>query len=293
MVCVTVVLEKNMLGVVMENKPERQSVEIVASFSGKISTGRFENMTPFFSLKEVWTGLSESEIESRQKALHDICYARFNEVDQQALVDRITQQRKDLRFYEFDGVQLPSVTSIIGWDEDFFISQQDLIQYAARGTCIHKQIEVFLTTGKWLEVKDIPEVYPEYVIVKNGELGLKLDDVDFKGFISKNPLEVIKTEQTVFNMQYKYAGRTDLIAVVNSKKTICDVKTGSSVDQEKAFKQLSAYAKCIDGIEQLMVIHLNNKTKQGFSAPIITDKIEEHFQLFLKDRKIFKDRFGV
>jgi hypothetical protein len=66
------------------------------------------------------------------------------------------------------------------------------------------------------------------------------------------------------------------------------------VDKEKAFKQLAAYAKCLPvQPEQLMVIHLNNKTKQGFSAPIITDRIEEHFQLFIKERAAFRERFGV
>jgi hypothetical protein len=273
--------------------PVKQSVEIVASFSGKISTGRFENENPFFSIKETWTGLNDTEIESRQKALHDMCYQRFNAVEQQSMVDKITQQRKDLRFYEFDGLQLPSVTSVINWDEDFFINPTQLVQYAARGTAIHKQIEIFLTTGQWLEVKDIPEVYPEYVIVSKGDLGLKFDDVDFRAFITKNPLEVIKTEQTVFNMKDKYAGRTDIVAMVGGKKTIVDIKTGSTVNQDKAFKQLSAYAKCIDGVEQLMVVHLNNKTKQGFSAPILTDKIEENYQMFMKDRKAFRERFGV
>ena len=273
--------------------PVKQSVEIVASFSGKIATGRFENESPFFSIKETWSGLTDGEIESRQKVLHEMCYQRFNAVEQQSLVDKIMQQRKDLRFYEFEGVQMPSVTSVIGWDDDFFVSPGDLVQYAARGTCLHKQIEIFLTAGQWLDIKDIPEVYPEYVIVKKGELGLKLDDVDFRAFLAKNPMEVIKTEQTVFNMQDRYAGRTDLVAMVGGKKTIVDFKTGSTINQEKAFKQLAAYAKCIGGIEQLMVVHLNNKTKQGFSAPILTDKIEEHFQLFLKDRRIFKERFGV
>lgn len=271
----------------------KQSVEIVASFSGKISTGRWENENPFFSIKETWSGLSDIEIESRQKVLHEMCYIRFIQVEQQSMIDRILQQRKDLRFYEFEGVQLPSVTSIISWDDDFFVSQADLTQYAARGTALHKQIEIYLTTGNWIEIKDIPEVYPEYVIVTKGDLGLKFNDVDFRAFLAKYPFKVVKTEQTVFNMKDRYAGRTDLVAMVDGKKTIVDFKTGSSINQEKAFKQLSAYAKCIDGTEQMMIVHLNNKTKQGFSAPLISDRIEENFQMFLKDRQAFRTRFGV
>lgn len=273
--------------------PNRTSVEISASFSGKISTGRFENENPFFSIKEIWENVSDSDIEIRQKVLHEMCYQRFNAVEQQSMVDKITQQRKDLRFYEFQGEQLPSVTSIINWDEDFFIDPSQLVQYAARGTCLHKQIEIYLTTGKWIEIKDIPEVYAEFVIVSKGDLQLKLDDVDFRAFYTKHPFISEKTEQTVFNIKDRYAGRADILATVDAKKTIIDIKTGTTVNQEKAFKQLSAYAKCIEGTQQMMIVHLNNKTKQGFSAPIISDRIEEHYQLFLKDRKAFKERFAI
>lgn len=276
-----------------EIPPRREQVEIVASYSGKINVGRFEQETPFFSVKEVWSGLSDVEIESRQKALNEMCYTRFCEADQKAMVDKIVQQRKDMRFYQSEGMQLPSVTSIITWDDDFFVTPNALSQYAARGTAIHKQIEIFITTKQWLEVKDIPEVYPEYIIVMKGDLGLKFDDVDFRAFYAKHPFEVIKTEQTVFNLKDKYAGRTDIVGIFNGKKSIIDFKTGTSINQEKAFKQLAAYSKCIEGVEQMVVVHLNNKTKQGFSQPIVSNEIEKYFQLFLKDRKAFSERFGV
>lgn len=273
--------------------PKRKEVEITASFTGKISTGKWENLSPFFSIKETWQNVTDTDIEARQKVLHDMCEAKFNEVDQQATVAKILQERQDLRFYDYKGLKLPSVTSIIGWDEDMYVTPNQLIQYAARGTAIHKQCEIFLKTGQWLEVKDIPEVYAEYVIVTKGDLNLKFDDVNFRAFHVKHPFEVIQLEQVVFNIDHRYAGRTDIIAKMDGKVTICDIKTGTTINREKAFKQMSAYAKALGGIEQMMIIHLNNGTKQGFSQPIISDEIEKHFQLFLKDRQSFKERFGV
>ena len=274
-------------------KPKRTSVEIVSSFSGTINTGKYENEKPMFSIKETWTNISEDEISRRQKAIEAMCYERFSEVEQRSLAEKILQQRSDLRIYEHNGKKYPSVTSIIGWDADMFVSPAELLQYGARGTCLHKQVEVFLKTKTWIPIKDIPEVYPEYVCVKKGDLGLKLDDVDFQGFYAANPFEVVELEQRVINEEYRYAGRCDIVAIVDGKRTVVDIKTGSTVDQEKAFKQTSAYAKALSGIEQLMVIHLNAKTKQGWSKPIITTEIEKHFQMFLKDRESFKMRFGL
>jgi hypothetical protein len=272
----------------------RKEIEIVASFSGKIATGKFENEQPFYSIKETWTDVEDQFIQIRQKELEDMCYSRFLAVEERSIVEKIRAQRADMRFYTKDGKQYPSVTSIIGWDADMFVAPAQLLQYAARGTILHRQAEIYMLTKQWVDPKDIPELYPEYVIVTKGDLGLRFDDVDFRAFYEKHPIEPIETEVKLFNDEYRYAGRSDLFGLYEGKPTMCDIKTGSAVDKEYAFKQLAAYSKCMPvQPEQMMVIHLNGKTKQGFSAPIISDKIEEYFQLFLKDRKAFRNRFGI
>ena len=122
---------------------ELKETEIVASYSGKIATGRFENAAPFFSIKETWTDVDEEFVQSRQKALHGMCYERFAECEKREIADRIKEQNRHFRFYQINNEQFPSVTSIIGWDADFFIPQEQLIQYGARGTIIH----ITATTG--------------------------------------------------------------------------------------------------------------------------------------------------
>lgn len=272
----------------------RKSVEIVASFSGKISTGKFENESPFYSMKEVWSKITDEEMVERQKVLEDMCYKRFVEVELRSIAEKIRQQRSDMRFYDRNGKKYPSVTSIIGWDADFFISPQELVQYGARGTILHRQAEIFILTGQWLDPKDIPEVHAEYVIVTKGDLGLKLDDVDFRSFYKKHPMSPIETELRLFNDEHRYAGRCDLFCEVDGIPTMADIKTGATIDKDKAFKQMAAYCKCMPiQPEQMMIIHLNRNTVQGFSKPIVSDKIEEYFQLFLKDRALFQNRFGI
>ena len=276
-------------------QPILESTEISASFSGKISTGKFENESPFFSFKETYSGaMTDQFMLERQKFLNAKCYAHFQEVEQRSVADKIIAQREDIRFYDRKGMKYPSVTSIISWNADFFMKQTDLEQYCSRGTIIHKQSEIFLETGEWVDAKDIPELYTDYIVVTKGSLGLKLDDVDFRGWYKKNPFEYTELESVVYNDELKYAGRCDIIANYDGKLSIMDIKTGSSVDRMKAFKQMSAYAKALDiGIEQMVVIHLNNKTKCGFSAPIVTDEIEKYWGLFQSDRESFTKVFGV
>ena len=61
----------------------------------------------------------------------------------------------------------------------------------------------------------------------------------------------------------------------------------------KNFKQCAAYAKCMDGIEHLMIVVFNDENKQGFSKPIITKDIDKYFELFLADRRDFKKVYGI
>jgi len=273
-----------------------KQIEIAASYSGTISSGKYENEKPFFSLKETYDNVEDKDFaEKRLKELANICRGKFEEIEKRSQIEKLVKIREDLRFYDIGSLQYPSVTSIISWDKDFFIDPIDLKQYAARGTIIHKQVERFLLTQQWPNPKEIPEIYPEYVIVTKGALNLSLDDVDFRGFYEKYPFIASIHEQTVYNTEHLYAGRYDIKGKYNGKITIFDVKTTGSVNKTECMKQLSAYAHCEgnEDVEQLCLIHLNKKTKQGFSAPIIEENVEKYWHLFLDDRKKFKQRFGV
>ena len=117
----------------------------------------------------------------------------------------------------------------------------------------------------------------------------------FLGYFEKHPYEVINTESKVFNKEHKYAGRSDIKGIYDVKTSVMDVKTTSAVDKESCFKQLAAYAKA-DGnedVEQMVIIPLNSKTVQGFSKPVVSTEIDKYFAAFQKDRKLFKDRFGL
>lgn len=291
----------------MEKKPTQTVIS--ASFTGKINTGSYENESPFYSISETYTDvLQDGEIKQRQSELHKYCYEQFKKHEEQAKIDRIQKEYQHLRFYEIgEGKRYPSVTTVIGWDADFFMPADQLQQHASRGSIIDKQIQIFLETGEWREPKLIPEIYPDLKIVKAGNLKLELDDSNFRGFYEKYPFRMISCQTLHINNDLEYAGTSDIVCVIDSKNkgdwekiegvifdvpTILDVKCGS-MDKTKFMKQITAYAKCSPEIKQIGIIHLNKENKCGFSKGIIEKDLEKYWSLFLDDRNKFRKRYGV
>lgn len=277
-------------------EPHLQRVEILASYAGKIATGRYDNENPMFSLKEVWNG--PVDVVARQKLLSQICYDQFAECEQRSLVDRIMAERKDIRFYDAgNGKKYPSITSVLGWDRDFYMRPEELMQYAARGTIVHKQIEIYLTTGEWKHAKEIVELHRDYVVVSRGSLALSLDGYHIDDFCDKFKLETLETETVNFNHEHMYAGRKDWKGKIDGKITIIDFKTSEKLDKKYVLCQLAAHLNCIgnEDVEQVMAVPVNNTTKQGYSSPILMSREEvmPYFKLFLKAREDFKFRFGA
>ncbi len=279
-------------------------MKITAQFTGVISTGEYENERPLFALEEELNhSPTDKQIQTRQEELYSICRSLFDRVQKESIVKRIEKQRKDLRFYPRNGEQYPSVTSIIGWDEDFFVSEEDLLQYAAQGEINHLKLYYYITENKWFESGKIPEAHFHKVILKKGNLNLPPDSGDLKGFLEKYPIAFIDAEKVVYNDEEKYAGRRDAYGVpeinkeweklgVKNLNTLFDLKRHK--DEIKNFKQLSAYAKASkENIEQLIIIPVNDDTKQGFSKPVVTRNIEAYYKMFLQDREQFKKRFNL
>jgi len=303
----------------------KRIIEIHASFTGVISTSQFENEKPLFALKETLElpdeliekdgetftapAMSNEVIKARQKELHELCYSQFQAQAERAYQEKLAGLYRNIRWYPGkDGKKYPSVTSIIGWDEDFRVPPDELAQYGSRGTIIHKQVELFLKTNEWKEPKDIPEIYPDLVIIKNGNLGLEHDNVDFQQFYKDYPFKVISLEDTVVNDDYRYGGRLDIHCIIEKDNpgkwakvdgiqfdvpTILDVKTGSSLDKTKGFKQQTAYAKCLPEVKQIGLIHLTKENKCGYAKPVVLDNLNKYWHLFLKDLDNFNNRYGL
>lgn len=289
----------------------KRNLEITSSFSGKISTGEWENSNPFYAIKEVLEDCeyTDEEIKFRQQTLQAICVEQFNKSANILYQQKIEKAYKQIRFYDAgENRRYPSVTSIIGMDDNFFMPPDELSQYGARGTVIHKQIELFLKDGVWREPKDIPEVAFQVMTVIKGTLGLQLDDVNFQTFYKDYPFKVVEQEKTVINHEHKYAGRLDLLVTIDSKNpgkwdkiegiqfdtpTILDIKTSAALDHLKGFTQQAAYARTDETVKQIGLIHLTKENVCGYAKPRVSGKIEHYWSIFLNKRTLFQQRYGV
>lgn len=107
---------------------------------------------------------------------------------------------------------------------------------------------------------------------------------------------VIACEQTVWNSTIGYAGSFDLIAIINGKTTLIDLKTGAGVYGSTAL-QLAAYAKgeeiiTADGttiampvVEAYAVLHVPQNGKPWALVPM--DVTDQEFNAFMMARGLF------
>ena len=270
-------------------------IKISAGFSGVIATGSFQNARPSYTAEiEVEAeGAVFDAIDDYQKKLQEICYRNFRQDEQTQTIERIQRERKDFRLYG----NFPSVTSILNWDADFWVTAVELQQYASQGSLIHSQVAEYIETGEWKPVEKIDGTWSDLVIIKKGELQLPISGWSFPDFLKKYPVEKMVNGKGIVSEEHKFGGTPDIrVCYYEGKKTLADVKRTSQ--KLKDFKQIAAYiiAEEENGespYEQMMVIVLNDKTKQGFSKPIISTEINQYKQMFLKDRENFKKRYGI
>ena len=102
-------------------------------------------------------------------------------------------------------------------------------------------------------------------------------------------------EFLAFNSEHFYCGRPDRVGTYRKKKTIFDWKCRAAKDDD--FKQMAAYAHLEDprlkGVEQMVVVPLNPENKQGYGRPVVSTEIEKYFNLFLRDRQDYKEKFSI
>lgn len=268
---------------------------------GVINTGAFANLRPAFPLEEIYSDVdfTDKEIKNRALELYDISRSLFDMVKSSEEIKRIEIERKDLRFLPDPetGIIVPSSTSVIGWDADFFVLAIELSQYAAQSTIVHEKVAYYIETGQWVKAKDLQDIWAEIVIVTKGNLKLELETGDFPGFLKKYPITEMKNCIRLFNKIDLYCGLPDFEGIPDFKgaekvRSVFDVKR--TPDKIKDGMQLASYAKML-GVKQGIIVPLNAKTEQNYSKPQVYDKktLEGYYKLFLRKRSDFKKRYQI
>ena len=278
----------------------KYKIRVEASFAGVLPVGSYANMRPGFSASmEFENDFKDQDeinmcIEVAQQELQGICYTNFESEANRAKIMKIQQDRKDFRFYKLEsGDEVPSVTSILNYDSDFLVDDDELKQYASQSTINHVRVEEYIKSGIWKDPKDLEGVTADIFILKSGSLKLDYDSCDFPEFVKKFPVKELKNGKVLINEKDRYAGTNDGECVYEGVPTIFDIKR--TADKTKNFQQLAAYANCkgMEHIKQMMIIVLNDKTERGFSKPIVSDQIGKYYELFQFKRKEFKRVYGI
>lgn len=280
--------------------PRPSTVDITVSASGKIPRRSFENFSPFFSIKEIYKEDSISDIQrlARQKELSGQVERLFNEVRDTIKIEELQENYKNLRFTlnPLDGKKYPHVSDILYWDAEFYINPDELTQYGSRGSAIHAMIENWLVTKIW-DLKAANK--RDLILLKTGSLRLidTIDQINFIGFMEKHgkDIEFGEGEFRGFNSKDFYCGQPDRVGKYQGEPAIFDYKCRAAKDDD--FKQMAAYLNMDDarvkGIKRMVIIPLNPDNKSGYGNPVISDEPDKYFNLFLRDRHDFKDKFGI
>ena len=265
--------------------------EISVGLSGTIPSGSYENLKPSYNVViELEERDNPKEVFNRARAdLREMFELESN----RAKTDLIDKQYDNIRFYEQDGKKYPSVTSILSWDANWRVTEDELNQYASRGTIVHKLIEIYLHTKKWEDPMKIEELKEDVAIVLSGSKKLHWDDCTYKKFfeVHGKDIEISNIEVEIINTEIGYGGRVDAVGTYKGKPAIFDWKTGATSD----FRQLSAYACALEcQIETLIIAPVGQSdNKSGVMKPKICDSIDVEFKNFKKARQVFLRRFGI
>ena len=272
------------------NKPNMKVKEITVSLSGVIPVAAYENLRPGFSITaEPINGESPDTIVT---ALQEYLHRLMMEESNRSKAEAIEKIYSMIRFYERKNIKYPSVTSIIGHDKNWFgITEDELQQYASEGKILETLCQYYLEDDVWYDPNTIQSLHDDIVTVCRGSLNLRWDTCSYEAFMKQfgEKIKVEAFQKTVYNDEHNYAGTMDILGEFDGKRSVMDFKR-----QSYDWRQLAAYAACLDGIEQLVVLPIGpTNNKCGYRKPIICDTIQKEFKEFLKARAKFRQRFGI
>jgi len=206
-----------------------------------------------------------------------------------------------IRIYEIDGINMPSVTSILGnipdrkqkieaWRQSVGVKMANYISVSAttRGKTTHTLIENHLRNEDDKNI-GITAVTP---------LGLFRIIKPYLARISN----IHMLEEIIYSKEIGVAGQVDCIAEYKGKLSVIDFKTSTKrrdADYNYGnFLQCSAYAKMFEElypekkIEQTVILAA---CEDGFVQEWLhgEDKVKEHQELFYKHTKDFLDAHNI
>lgn len=169
--------------------------------------------------------------------------------------------------------EVPSVSEILRFlfpNKYSNIPEWILSAKARFGTRIHEAIECY-EEDLYFELNEEEEsVFNKYLLLKE-----------------ENNIEVVEQE-TMVHFEGRYGGRLDMVANVNGKRSLIDIKTTAKLDVESLAYQLGLYAMAYgEEFESYYCIHLPKKDIGRLVE--ITPKSKKELLRVIEEYEVVKD----
>jgi len=156
--------------------------------------------------------------------------------------------------YKLNGEIIPSVSTVMKPLSSSVYGEVDphiLSMAANRGTIVHEAIENFLYYG----IEDIPVSYTGYLDA-------------FIQFWKDYKPTLIAVEYRMYHKYLKYAGTSDILALIDDELWLIDNKTSSRIEKMLTRVQLEAYKKALAThgirVQRKAILHLKKTGKYSF-----------------------------
>lgn len=170
---------------------------------------------------------------------------------------RVLEFDADTHEYIYDGVLLPSVTSVLDNSKYLGVNKSILKASAEYGTMVHRLIEEYEVENT--VPREIPIELRNYLFLKRV--------YGFKPMYNELPLVIWHNEEPVL------AGTCDLVSTWLDYTCIEDYKVRASVDKEQTALQLNLYKIGVEQsygikVDKLFVIQLKGTTRRRAELPV-------------------------
>jgi len=294
-----------------------KDIHIGVQLGAVVSSGPYENLKPHFDFQVTYKDVAEfpgkqfeddlSKAEDAQKVAYERLFKQVEYVERQAHQKAVEKFHKSIRWYtdEKTGDRWPSVTSVIDFANpiDWFVSKERLRGLAARGQVVDIVLQEFIKTqiadkdgiGHWTSADEIPECHRHITIMRDMDYQI---EGNLPAFVDKFDVKFVSGHETVINRKDKYGGQPDAYATFGDDKAVVliDLKSFNpdSNGRTRTLKQTAAYAMASKTKpDKIGIMPIHGKNQQGYSKPIIESDIAKYYKMFLADRKVFTETFGI
>lgn len=204
-----------------------------------------------------------------------------------------TRGSKSHQKYMVDGYQVPGVTTVLN-----VLAKPALIQWANRigleGVSVGAYVDALASIGTcahYLVSADLKGETPDTGDFTANELEAASRCVEkFEEWRLSKDFTVVESELQMVSAKHKYGGTLDVLAMVDGRLNVIDLKTGKGIYPEMLV-QAAAYAElAIEAghkVEEIRILNIGRTENEPFQEQVINDW-SLHFGLFQAAKSVYE-----